>query len=205
MSEQTVTPDRYPAVLTLKDGLYCFHVGELGVVACDASLEAAHAKLRARLGEMLDEARRADLLDTLPPPAGRATGVGGAPQGTLRVASDLRGFLIKTAVAVVAALVVLLPVGWSVGNALRTAVAGLEIKGGRAFWSTLERQILEAAEPDRAMDPDRQARLVAALSTLAHRAAPFTEALAPAFGAAAAAPAAPPHDGPAEPATDDAP
>lgn len=175
------TADDYPARLTVRDGLYCFQVPALGVIACDASVDGAHAKLRARLHELLEEARRGDLLDSLPPPTESVTG-SPAAGAALRVQSDLRGFVIKTGILVAALLVILLPLSWSLGGALRSAADGLKVEGGRAFWSDLERQIVEAADPKNAIDPERQARLVGALETLASRVAPFREALAPAFG-----------------------
>ena len=180
------TVSDYRPVLVERDGRFFLHIESLGLIAAGDDPDAAYAELKRRFAALEEDARAADLLDGLPPPP--AVGAPARAPGAVVMKGDLKGFLIRVGIVLVAVLVVLLPVTWSVGGAVERAVAKVQIKGGRDFWANLEGGLHKMAGPEGALDPERRDRLLADLKVMVERVQPFAAALRPLTGEGPACP-----------------
>jgi hypothetical protein len=167
----------YRPQLITREGRFFFAIPELGQVASGDTVQAAYDALVGQHGEMLAAARAADILDELPPPApARGTAARASP---VAARSELRGFGLKLLIVLLAVLVVVVPLSLSISNAVTRAAVSLQ--GSTKPWRKLERELERAARPDKALDPERQAKLLAELRVVVSRIKPFVDELAPLF------------------------
>jgi hypothetical protein len=171
-------------VLLEKSGRYFFHIEELGLIGSGTDIASAYEDLKIRYADLLEQARAADLLDEIPRKRGAGTG------DAVVVRSDLKGFLIKTAIVFGAILLVLLPLVLSVGNAVERAANKFQPKGGPHFLVQLEENLHKMAAPQNDLPIEQQQRIVSDLRALVARVKPFTDELRPL--AESPAPACPP-------------
>jgi hypothetical protein len=165
----------YPIIVTERNGRYCLRISELYLVVWDRDLAAAYAELQRKKEKLVADAWAAGTYDELP-----------RPRTEQRVSDRTRLWIWGGAIAAALLLlsVVAVPVAMTAVRAEHLLAA---VQNGEPLWPVAERAIENAADAKNAMDPERQARLVASLHTLALRMKPFVDALsplvcAPAFG-----------------------
>jgi hypothetical protein len=89
---------------------------------------------------------------------------------------SIRRFAIKTAIVAVAVTAS----GWILGAGLDSLIDARVDQihratriNGRAFWGQMEENIMKAADPSNDLPPEKKAKLLAAVRTLADRWRPF--------------------------------
>ncbi|MEI6985372.1 MAG: hypothetical protein WCK65_04515 [Rhodospirillaceae bacterium] len=195
---------KYNSLLTVRSDRFFFHIHELNLIGSGPDVASAYADLRRRFDELLNEAKQADLLNSLPPPTG-----GGRKTGGL-ILANIVPFLIKIAIAAGVVLAILFPALSMVQGVVKRTLPRIEatveksvdkieaavdrasskimIKSGREFWSGLEKGLHRVAGPENEISDERREKLLSSLHILIKRVSPFTAELPLLFSYQSSAP-----------------
>ena len=102
-------------------------------------------------------------------------------QTSILADQSIHRFAIKTAivaVAVTASAGILFAVLDNIIDARVDQIRAATRVNGKVFWGRLEENIVKAADPSNDLSPERKARLLAAVQTLAERWRPFLSEIA---------------------------
>ena len=164
--------DQFDIVIRHAKGQVYAAIPQLSLFARGETAEAALKALDSKKQEVLAEARELG-----EPPIINVGATGSfAAHNQGRPAGDVRTFTIKVAIAtfIVAGGIALATV--VTAQSIRHQIAETKI-GGRAFWTKVEQQIVDAAKPEHDLPPERKARLLNALRTIVDRWRPFAEVI----------------------------
>ena len=153
-------------------GRYYAAVDGLSLFGTGATYEAALGELDRRFGELRDFGKETGLsIDTLAPKS-------------LVPPPRWRSALAKTAVVVVCAWLIMIPLSYVLSTAAERTVNNLHLNGGSAFWRDLDQGLIKMAESGAAQPQEEQQKTLAALRTLVGRAQPYVDEIKPLFGSA---------------------
>lgn len=155
----------YPVILGRQaDGTFVLRIPALCLVVEDASLDAAWARLEADKAEVIARHRRVGAERDLPAPR--------SPEG-----GDLRRFILKVAIAALAASIVMAGAAFSFTYAMREPLHKVGLKLGRTAIAEIGRGLHQAAESE--MTPERQAEFRRLVAAAAPRLKPYLAELRP--------------------------
>jgi hypothetical protein len=177
--------DDLDIVLRRRKGRYFSAIPQIGLYAVADSAPDALAALDGKKERLIADLRAAEALDDFTTDAALPPAQSAAPGLLLGIA----GFAVKVAlVAAGAAFVAVFTLNAAeramerlAANTVMPALAQISHVGGKHFWTNVEHQLDQAADPKTAMPEPEQQRLLADLHVIVERWRPFVHEAAQLF------------------------
>ena len=167
--------DKLDIVIRHADGQVIAGIPQIALYAKAENAAAALELLERKKNVLRDDIVAAGVVDPLP----------NAPAAGAMSATDGIGrFVIKSGIVALMVLLVLVVSGGMLASRIEATargVVGADLRGGRQFWTNLEKGLERMADPSNEMSEERKQKLVANIRVLINRVRPFTAELAPLF------------------------
>lgn len=175
MNQSSRKAPRYRAVLSGDEGKYVFYIRELGIIASGPDVGTAFKNLEEKKQAVLDEFAASGLSDELPEPEAASTG--------LSALSPYKGFLIRTTIVTLCALVVVGGMTYGARTVITSGINAVKIKPGEIHMKLLEDKIIAtintAADPRNEYSAEKREKLIESLRILVERYKPFIDEIRP--------------------------
>lgn len=176
--------DKLDIVIRHVDGKVIAGIPQIALYATAENAAAALAILEKKKRLLENDIAAAGIIDPLPVAAGASAVAPG---------DSVVRFAIKAAIVAVMIFLVVAVSGAMLANRIEATargIAGSDLRGGRQFWTNMERSLERMADPSNEMSEERKQRLLANIRGLVNRLRPFVAEVAPLF-----APSTPPAPG----------